>query len=85
MRRVANSRPTVGIFERRSDEVNRVGGKKRFAIWHFQWVDKGSRTKGAEKEKKEEENSCGEGARRKERERKEKEKIERSDKVALRV
>lgn len=83
MRRVANSSPTVGIFERRNDEVNRVGGKKRFAIWHFQWVDKGSRTKGAEK--KEEENSCGEGARRKERERKEKEKIERSDKVALRV
>lgn len=84
MRRVANSRPTVEIFERRNDEVNRVGGKKRFAIWHFQWVDKGSRTKGAKK-KKEEENSCGEGARRKERERKEKEKIERSDKVALRV
>ena len=28
MRRVANSRPTIGIFERRSDEVNRVGGKK---------------------------------------------------------
>lgn len=28
MRRVANSRPTVGIFERRNDEVNRVGGKK---------------------------------------------------------
>lgn len=84
MRRVANSRPTIGIFERRSDEVNRVGGKKRFAIWHFQWVDKGSRTKRAE-EKKEEENSCGEEARRKERERKEKEKIERSDKVALRV
>lgn len=26
--RVANSRPTVGIFERRNDEVNRVGGKK---------------------------------------------------------